>query len=102
MRAARTADLGIELAVADTGIGMSPEHIEIALTPFGQVANEYTRRHDGTGLGLPLVKSLADLHGAALRIDSALGAGTTVRIVFPPERVLVKAVPPERVLDKAV
>jgi two-component system, cell cycle sensor histidine kinase PleC len=88
VRAGRTADRGLELAVADTGIGMSPEHIEIALTPFGQVANEYTRRHDGTGLGLPLVKSLAELHGAALRIDSALGTGTTVRIAFPPQRVL--------------
>jgi two-component system cell cycle sensor histidine kinase PleC len=88
VRAERTADRGLALAVADTGIGMSPEHIEIALTPFGQVANEYTRRHDGTGLGLPLVKSLAELHGAAFRIDSTLGTGTTVRIAFPPERVL--------------
>jgi signal transduction histidine kinase len=88
VRAKRTADRGLELAVADTGIGMSPEHLEIALTRFGQVANEYTRQHDGTGLGLPLVKSLAELHGAALRIDSALGTGTTVRIAFPPQRVL--------------
>jgi two-component system cell cycle sensor histidine kinase PleC len=88
VRAERTADRGLALAVADTGIGMSAEHIEIALTPFGQVANEYTRRHDGTGLGLPLVKSLAELHGAAFRIDSTLGIGTTVSIAFPAERVL--------------
>jgi signal transduction histidine kinase len=88
VRAQRTSDGGLELVVADTGIGMSQEHLAIALTPFGQVANEYTRRHDGTGLGLPLVKSLAEAHGAAMQIDSALGHGTTVRIAFPPERVL--------------
>ena len=84
----RTREGGLELVVADTGIGMSAEHLAVALTPFGQVANEYTRRHDGTGLGLPLVKSLAELHGATMEIDSALGQGTTVRIVFPRERAL--------------
>jgi len=78
----------IELAVAGTGIGMSPAHIEIALTPFGQVANEYTRKHDGTGLGLSLVKSLAELHGAALKIESSLGVGTTIRVRFAPARAL--------------
>ncbi|HTS90635.1 MAG TPA: ATP-binding protein [Stellaceae bacterium] len=78
----------LELAVVDTGIGMSPAHVEIALTPFGQVANEYTRKHDGTGLGLSLVKSLAELHGAALEIESSLGAGTTIRVRFSPARVL--------------
>ncbi|HKX07576.1 MAG TPA: ATP-binding protein [Stellaceae bacterium] len=88
VRTDRTRDGGLELMVADTGIGMSPEHLAIALTPFGQVANEYTRRHDGTGLGLPLVKSLADLHGAHMEIESALGQGTRVRIAFPPERVM--------------
>jgi signal transduction histidine kinase len=88
VRTERTREGGLELVVADTGIGMSPEHLAVALTPFGQVANEYTRRHDGTGLGLPLVKSLAELHGATMEIDSALGRGTTVRIVFPRERVL--------------
>ena len=87
VRAKRT-DGGLELVVADTGIGMSAEHLAVALTPFGQVANEYTRRHDGTGLGLPLVKSLAELHGASMKIESALGHGTTVRISFPAERVL--------------
>ncbi len=85
--AGRSHERGLELVVADTGIGMSAEHVAIALTPFGQVANEYTRRHDGTGLGLPLVKSLAELHGAVMKIESALGRGTTVRIGFPTERV---------------
>ncbi|HUN47102.1 MAG TPA: ATP-binding protein, partial [Stellaceae bacterium] len=85
---ARSTAEGIEFAVADTGIGMTAEHIAVALTPFGQVANELTRDHDGTGLGLPLVKSLAELHGAALRIESVLGAGTTARVVFPARRTV--------------
>jgi len=78
---------GVELAVADTGIGMSPEHVAVALTPFAQVENAYTRKYEGTGLGLPLVKSLAELHEARLQIDSSLGAGTTVRITFKSDRV---------------
>ena len=81
-------DGGVELAVADTGIGMTPEHIEIALTPFAQVENAYTRKYEGTGLGLPLVKSLVELHGAELTIDSQLGVGTVVRIAFGAARVL--------------
>jgi len=88
--AARPGIDGLELAVIDTGIGMSPEHIAIALAPFGQVANELTRTHDGTGLGLPLVKSLAELHGAAFRIESDLGTGTAVRVTFPSQRIVAQ------------
>jgi two-component system cell cycle sensor histidine kinase PleC len=76
------------LVVADTGIGMSAAEIEIALSPFGQIANVHTRVHDGSGLGLPIVKSLAGLHGAEFSIVSAPGVGTTVTIVFPPSRTL--------------
>jgi len=79
---------GIALIVRDTGIGMTPEEIEIALSPFGQVANEHTRLHDGSGLGLPLVKSMAALHGAEFSIDSRPGEGTSVSILFPAVRVL--------------
>jgi two-component system cell cycle sensor histidine kinase PleC len=82
---------GVELAVADTGIGMAPEHVPVALTPFAQVENAYTRKYDGTGLGLPLVKSLVEMHGADLAIKSRLGAGTVVRISFAAERVLEPA-----------
>ncbi|HEV2160615.1 MAG TPA: ATP-binding protein [Stellaceae bacterium] len=88
VRLARLPDGNVELAVADTGIGMTDEHIAVALTPFAQVENAYTRKYDGTGLGLPLVKSLVELHGAALAIDSRLGAGTVVRINFGAARVL--------------
>jgi signal transduction histidine kinase/HAMP domain-containing protein len=71
------------IAVSDTGIGMSPEQIPIALAPFGQVDSRLARRYDGTGLGLPLTKTFVELHGGKLKIDSALGRGTTVRVHLP-------------------
>ena len=69
--------------VADTGIGMSPEDIEIALTPFGQVDNRLERKYEGVGLGLPLAKSLIERHGGALEIRSERGVGTVMRVSFP-------------------
>ncbi len=74
---------GVALAVADTGIGMSAEEIEEALKPFRQIDGSLSRRHEGTGLGLPLAKSLVELHGGRLRIDSRKGHGTTILAVFP-------------------
>jgi signal transduction histidine kinase/HAMP domain-containing protein len=82
LAAAATPDT-IRVCVTDTGIGMSPEDIEIALQPFGQVDNRLERRYEGTGLGLPLTKSLAELHGASLVIESARGHGTKVIVTFP-------------------
>jgi signal transduction histidine kinase len=80
-----TGELCVE--VADNGIGMSVEHQRIALTPFGQVSINLDRRYQGTGLGLPLVKSLIELHGGRLEIESALGQGTRVGLCFPADRV---------------
>jgi two-component system cell cycle sensor histidine kinase PleC len=77
------ADGGFLLWVGDTGIGIAPEHIPTVLAPFGQVENDLTRQYEGTGLGLPLVKSLVELHGGHFEIHSALGEGTTIRAVFP-------------------
>lgn len=74
--------------VSDDGVGMSAEQVGIALEPFGRVDNEMTREHDGHGLGLPLAKSLTELHGGMFEIESAPGAGTTVRIVLPRDRVV--------------
>jgi K+-sensing histidine kinase KdpD len=64
------------------------------LEPFGQVANQFNRDHDGTGLGLPLARAFAALHGATLEIDSAVGRGTTVRVRFPAHRRLTPRPPP--------
>jgi signal transduction histidine kinase len=78
---------GLVFAVIDTGQGMKPEDIPKALSPFVQLEDPLTRRHQGTGLGLPLTKSLVELHGGLLAIVSAPGAGTTVTARFPAERV---------------
>ena len=78
----------IALTIKDTGIGMSEEDIAIALQPFRQVDNALVRRQEGTGLGLPLVNALVDLHGGTLTITSEPGDGTLVTVALPPERVV--------------
>jgi two-component system, cell cycle sensor histidine kinase PleC len=77
---ARRFEAGVEIGVADTGIGMTPADIAISLKPFGQVANQFTRTHEGTGLGLPLVKALAGLNGSQLHIHSVPSVGTCISI----------------------
>src|SRR5690606_42165043 len=80
---------GVVLRVSDTGIGIEPDAIPRALTPFMQVDSALTRRHEGTGLGLPLTKSLAELHGGTLELESAPGRGTTVTVFLPASRSAV-------------
>jgi two-component system cell cycle sensor histidine kinase PleC len=77
-------DGGATIAVADTGIGMNPEQLAVAMTPFGQVQSHYARAQEGTGLGLPIALGLARLHGGTLTIDSAPNAGTTAVLTLPP------------------
>ncbi|MBV6633593.1 MAG: PAS-domain containing protein [Alphaproteobacteria bacterium] len=72
------------LAVSDTGIGIAPEDIEAVLQPFVQVDDTLRRREQGTGLGVPLTKSLIELHGGRLEIESVVGKGTRMALVFPP------------------
>jgi signal transduction histidine kinase len=71
------------LAVADTGIGMDTGDISVALEPFRQVDGSLARRYEGTGLGLPLARTFAELHGGRLEIASAKGHGTTVTVRIP-------------------
>jgi signal transduction histidine kinase len=78
---------GIAIAVKDTGIGMAPEEIPIALERFGQIDGRLSRKHTGTGLGLPLTKHLVELHGGSLAIASEAGKGTSVTALFPPDRM---------------
>lgn len=80
--------------IRDTGIGIAPDDLSKVLQPFGQAGDIMTRKHQGTGLGLPLTKALVELHGGRLQIESTLGQGTTVRIVFPPERTEMAAPTP--------
>ena len=78
------------IAVRDTGIGMAPESIPLALEPFRQVASPLSRTQEGTGLGLSLARSLAECHGGRLELESALNKGTTARITLPAERCIAK------------
>jgi len=81
--AAARCDEGVRIAVSDTGIGMAAKDIPKALEPFSQIDSSMTRKYGGTGLGLPLSKLFAELHGGRLSIESAPGQGTTVTVVLP-------------------
>jgi PAS domain S-box-containing protein len=84
----RAADGAVRFEVRDSGIGMTAPEIAIALEPFGQVDSGLGRRSAGTGLGLPLARRLAELHGGSLSIASEKGVGTTAVLVVPAARVL--------------
>jgi PAS domain S-box-containing protein len=75
----------VRLWVSDTGIGIPPEFLSRIAEPFEQAANDMTRAHGGSGLGLALVKSLVALHGGAFAITSVLGEGTCVTVTLPLE-----------------
>jgi two-component system cell cycle sensor histidine kinase PleC len=71
------------VVVRDTGVGMTPDEVAVALTPFGQVDASHARWRDGTGLGLPIARALVQLHGGELKINSQKGHGTSVEVSFP-------------------
>jgi PAS domain S-box-containing protein len=77
----------IVIEVNDTGIGMAPDDIPKALAAFGQVDSTLARKHEGTGLGLPLVKALVEIHGGHFVLSSELGRGTKAVVVMPKARV---------------
>lgn len=74
---------GLEISVIDSGIGIAKEDFPTVMAPFGQVESAMSRRHEGTGLGLPLVQSFLDLHDGRLRLRSKPGMGTKVSVWFP-------------------
>jgi len=75
--------MGVEIAVADTGMGISRKDLERLGKPFEQVESEHVRSKEGTGLGLALVKALAAMHGGGAVLESTLGEGTVVRVRLP-------------------
>ena len=79
---------GLSLTVTDTGIGIAPDDIRRVLEPYEQVDSSLARQHQGTGLGLPLVRSIMELHGGRIELNSEVGVGTQVRVTFPPERAV--------------
>jgi two-component system, cell cycle sensor histidine kinase PleC len=74
---------GVLVIVRDTGVGMTPDEVAVALTPFGQVDASHARWREGTGLGLPIARALVQLHGGELKINSQKGQGTSVEVSFP-------------------
>jgi signal transduction histidine kinase len=76
------------LSVTDTGIGIAAEDIPRVMQPFGQIENALSRTHQGTGLGLPLIKSLVELHGGHLVLKSTKGVGTRITAILPATRVI--------------
>jgi PAS domain S-box-containing protein len=84
--AAEGPDGALIIKVADNGIGISMDDLPKVTEPFFQAANPLQRQHEGTGLGLALVRSFAELHGGRLLLSSAYGIGTTAQIVLPAGR----------------
>ena len=84
---------GVVICVRDTGIGIATDMIPLAFEPFGQIDSTLARKFEGTGLGLPLVKTLVELHQGNVTMDSSLGRGTSVFIAFPASRCVAVSVP---------
>lgn len=81
------SDGTFRLSITDTGIGMTDNEIKKALSPFGQVDNALDRSGSGTGLGLPLTHAIMKIHNGRMEILSEKSIGTTVTLIFPPERI---------------
>jgi signal transduction histidine kinase len=82
---------GVEIAVRDSGIGMSSSELEKVAKPFVQLENWLVRKYEGTGLGLSIAKAFCELHGGRLEMISAPGQGTTAIIHLPASRIASKA-----------
>ena len=80
---ARRVENDIQVGVQDTGIGIAPKDVERVFEDFGQVDGSLTRKHEGTGLGVPLSKRLVELHGGRMRLESQLGHGSTFFFTLP-------------------
>jgi signal transduction histidine kinase len=85
LRIERVGD-SVEFSIRDTGIGMDEAEIKIAMSPFGQIESPFSRRHEGTGLGLPLTQRVVGLIGGRMEISSAKGVGTLVTVTLAIEQ----------------
>jgi len=74
---------GLQVSIRDTGIGISADKMHTVFEPFGQVENAFTKKYEGTGLGLPLAKALVELHGGEFKIESQLNVGTVASFTLP-------------------
>ncbi len=89
----RRPDDDLTITVADTGIGIRRDDLEVVLAPFGQADSGLDRKFEGTGLGLPLARAFVRMHGGMLSLDSELGRGTTATVLLPANRVQWRTVP---------
>jgi CheY-like chemotaxis protein/anti-sigma regulatory factor (Ser/Thr protein kinase) len=98
---ARLAPSGraILFSVADTGIGIAPENVDLIFQEFGQVHNSLQNKFRGTGLGLPLSKGLAEVLGGSVRVESRLGAGSTFFAEIPVVYAADETAEPENTID---
>ncbi|MGH6823614.1 MAG: sensor histidine kinase, partial [Methylocella sp.] len=83
-----TADGGQYVAVRDSGPGIPEDEIPIVMSSFGRGTLAQKNADEGSGLGLPIVKGLVELHGGSFTLKSKLREGTEVVVIFPPERVM--------------
>jgi signal transduction histidine kinase len=86
-------ETGLVMIIADTGIGIPREDLDRVLEPFEQADSSLSRQHAGTGLGLPLVRAMMELHGGTVALKSTLGVGTEVIITLPAERLVYEMAP---------
>ena len=84
---------GLVLVIADTGIGIPPEDLDRVLEPFEQADSSLSRQHAGTGLGLPLVRAMIELHGGTVTLTSMVGIGTQAIITLPAEHLAYDMAP---------
>ncbi len=80
---AALTDKSVHLTVADTGVGIAAKDLERLARPFEQVEHQFAKTKEGTGLGLALTKSLTEMHGGRMEVDSTVGDGTRVQIILP-------------------
>ena len=91
LKAGVQADGALYIQIVDTGIGIAQDHIPKVLEPFSQISDRHDLTHEGAGLGLAISRRLVELHSGTLSVLSKVGEGTTVTLLFPPERVAVSA-----------
>ena len=94
-----TAEGGQFFAIRDTGQGIPENEIPIVMSTFGRGSLAHKTAEEGTGLGLPIVKGLVELHGGTFTLTSKIREGTEVTVTFPPERIM-DALPPIAVVER--
>ncbi|MEK6530216.1 MAG: ATP-binding protein, partial [candidate division NC10 bacterium] len=80
---AMPADGSVEISISDTGIGIAPEDQEAIFEEFRQVGSDYSRKREGTGLGLTLTRKFVEMHGGTIWVKSEVGKGSTFTFTLP-------------------